>query len=145
MLRRHQPFNETEAVDRMLFVDDVDITGHEDDPSIVFKQLLLPCSNSVVLARTHAKDTHQQQQSEESPLDETEIETLMQQTVIRPYGYKETRFFQGFCFVEYSSAALCTVMASVILSRNNTVRVMPMYVCWSKPRILMTFHHCQCH
>ncbi|GJJ76864.1 hypothetical protein EMPS_09223 [Entomortierella parvispora] len=121
MVRRSQAYDESEAVDRMLFVDDVDITGHEAKPDIVFKQLLLPCSNAV--AQAHAVDS---EKSEELPKDGSDTETLIQQTVIRPYGYKETRFFQGFCFVEYSSRSLCTVMANTILSRNNTVRVMPM-------------------
>ena len=105
-------------------MDDVDITGHETKPETVFKQLLLPCSNAVAQAQI----LDSQLVSEELPMDESEIESIIQQTVIRPYGYKETRFFQGFCFVEYSSKNLCTVMASTILSRNNTVRVMPMYV-----------------
>ncbi|KAF9573241.1 hypothetical protein EC968_008879 [Mortierella alpina] len=145
MVRRCRPFSEAEALDRMLFVDDIDITGCEDDPLEVFQRLLLPypeSSSSLESSRhpsrnapdnsEHAGDTdHPNNNDTGTTEDGTAAELdhqefLNQQTIIRPYGYKPTRFFQGFCYVEFASVELSSQMSSRILARNNSVRVMPM-------------------
>ncbi|KAF9087490.1 hypothetical protein BGX23_008093 [Mortierella sp. AD031] len=149
-VRRCRPFDETEAVDRMLFVDDIDISGHEDDPTAIFRQLLLPYpgEHQADSSSTHHSDnssTHSHEDNDndnngssddddnnnDDPSQQTSQESidhqiLNNQTIIRPYGYKPTRFFQGFCYVEFPSTDLCRQMSSRILSRNNSVRVMPM-------------------
>ncbi|KAF9980006.1 hypothetical protein BGZ65_005685 [Modicella reniformis] len=122
MVRRCHPFSEFEAVDRMLFVDDIDISGHEDDPTNVFQQLLLPYPETAFQDSPEDPDSEDQDQSE-LILNQ---ETLNHRTIIRPYGYKPSRFFQGFCYVEYSTKELSVEMSSKILARNNAVRVMPM-------------------
>ncbi|KAF9921548.1 hypothetical protein FBU30_008383, partial [Linnemannia zychae] len=136
-VRRCKPFDETEAVDRMLFVDDIDISGHEDDPTPVFRQLLLPYpSQPLDSASVHSSDSDNEKDYEnedndhpDSSDDSTEESVNQQvmncQTIIRPYGNKPTRFFQGFCYVEFPSRDLCHQMSSRILSRNCSVRVMP--------------------
>ncbi|KAG0279260.1 hypothetical protein BGZ97_009604, partial [Linnemannia gamsii] len=141
-VRRCRPFDETEAVDRMLFVDDIDIFGHEDDPTAIFQQLLLPYPGEPLdlpssRNRSHDSDDDSCQQevndddddsndNEESSSQESmDHQALNNQTIIRPYGNKPTRFFQGFCYVEFPSRDLCLQMSSRILSRNNSVRVMP--------------------
>ncbi|ORZ23910.1 hypothetical protein BCR41DRAFT_384979 [Lobosporangium transversale] len=136
MVRRCRPFSEDEAVDRMLFVDDIDIGGFESDPTEVFEQLLLPYPNMTSDSPTD-EDTNnsnnnnndnnegdRQEQDGESTLDQQQ--RLNHQTIIRPYGYKPTRFFQGFCYVEFATKELSSEMSSKILARNNSVRVMPM-------------------
>ncbi|KAF9126139.1 hypothetical protein BGW39_006851 [Mortierella sp. 14UC] len=138
-VRRCRPFDETEAVDRMLFVDDIDISGHEDDPTAIFQQLLLPYPGEPLdsAASAHGSDDNDSQEeiddgdaendpSEESSQESKDHQALNNQTIIRPYGNKPTRFFQGFCYVEFPSRDLCLQMSSRILSRNNSVRVMPM-------------------
>ncbi|KAF8936458.1 hypothetical protein BGZ58_004159 [Dissophora ornata] len=124
MVRRRRSFSEMEAVDRMLFVDDIDIGGHEEDPTGVFQQLLLPYPDYTSrLTTDHPGGGSTQDYENESSKDH---EAINQQTIIRPYGYKPTRFFQGFCYVEFASRELSLQMSSKILSRNNSVRVMPM-------------------
>ncbi|KAH7030335.1 hypothetical protein BKA57DRAFT_478937 [Linnemannia elongata] len=140
-VRRCRPFDETEAVDRMLFVDDIDILGHEDDPTAIFQQLLLPYPGEPVdLPSSHNRNDDSSQEednddddnnnsddeSDPSQAASTDHQALNNQTIIRPYGNKPTRFFQGFCYVEFPSRDLCLQMSSRILSRNNSVRVMPM-------------------
>ncbi|KAF9906245.1 hypothetical protein EC991_000872 [Linnemannia zychae] len=137
-VRRCRPFDESEAVDRMLFVDDIDISGHEDDPTAIFQQLLLPYPGEPLdsAASFHDNDNDSQEDnddddgnndsSDESSQESKDHQTLNNQTIIRPYGNKPTRFFQGFCYVEFPSRDLCLQMSSRILSRNNSVRVMPM-------------------
>ncbi|KAI1312249.1 hypothetical protein EDD11_003006 [Mortierella claussenii] len=124
MVRRCRFFSEAEAVDRMLFVDDIDIGGHESNPSDIFEQLLLPFPGT----SSQSSDTHLSHGDTEKSLQEDSPDPhwLNQQTVIRPYGYKPTRFFQGFCYVEFASKELSLQMTSKILARNNAVRVMPM-------------------
>ncbi|KAG0370454.1 hypothetical protein BGZ54_006230 [Gamsiella multidivaricata] len=128
MVRRCRPFSEPEALDRMLFVDDIDISGYEDDPTHVFQQLLLPYP----LALSRESDSGDRQRNDDIATPSSEQETSVDeeafnhQTVIRPYGYKPTRFFQGFCYVEFASKELSLQMLSKILARNNSVRVMPM-------------------
>ncbi|KAF9427300.1 hypothetical protein BGZ94_005156 [Podila epigama] len=139
MVRRVRPFSEDEAVERMLFVDDIDISGHERDPTPIFEQLLFPYPGE--LHGDHSQDLGYRNRngsssslsstaSTDTPpphsIDHTEHDSLNQQTVIRPYGYKPTRFFQGFCYVEFPSKDLSVQMSSRILARNNNVRVMPM-------------------
>ncbi|KAF9895701.1 hypothetical protein BX616_009020 [Lobosporangium transversale] len=136
MVRRCRPFSEDEAVDRMLFVDDIDIGGFESVLTEVFEQLLLPYPNMTSDSPTD-EDTNnsnnnnndnnegdRQEQDGESTLDQQQ--RLNHQTIIRPYGYKPTRFFQGFCYVEFATKELSSEMSSKILARNNSVRVMPM-------------------
>ncbi|KAF8942889.1 hypothetical protein BGZ47_006026 [Haplosporangium gracile] len=139
-VRRCRPFYETEAVDRMLFVDDIDILGHEDDPTAIFQQLLLPYpgepldlpSSSHNSTNSDDNSSHEDNDDDntntnDNPSQEsTDHQALNNQTIIRPYGNKPTRFFQGFCYVEFPSRDLCLQMSSRILSRNNSVRVMPM-------------------
>lgn len=124
MVHRCRPFEEAEAVDRMLFVDDIDISGYEDDPTHIFEQLLLPHPEAVSQQFTDdpGEDDPDQEQNEAT----TDRTAINQQTIIRPYGYKPSRFFQGFCYVEYPSKELSVQMSNKILARNNTVRVMPM-------------------
>ncbi|KAF9951200.1 hypothetical protein BGZ72_007238 [Mortierella alpina] len=136
MVRRCRPFSEAEALDRMLFVDDIDISGHEDDPQEVFQRLLLPHPESALESPRHhswnnaSDDNNNAREDEartaEDGADVDNQESLNHQTVIRPYGYKPTRFFQGFCYVEFASTELSSQMTSRILARNNSVRVMPM-------------------
>ncbi|KAG0374887.1 hypothetical protein BGX24_009812 [Mortierella sp. AD032] len=137
-VRRSRPFDETEAVDRMLFVDDIDIMGHEDDPTAIFQQLLLPYPGEPLDSASfyngsdsdndnqEDNDDANNESSEDSSQESKDHQTLNNQTIIRPYGNKPTRFFQGFCYVEFPSRDLCLQMSSRILSRNNSVRVMPM-------------------
>ncbi|KAF9138645.1 hypothetical protein BGX30_008927 [Mortierella sp. GBA39] len=131
-VRRCRPFDETEAVDRMLFVDDIDILGHEDDPTAIFQQLLLPYPGEPLdLPSSHnSNDDSSQEDNDDDERDPSQASTdhqaLNNQTIIRPYGNKPTRFFQGFCYVEFPSRDLCLQMSTRILSRNNSVRVMPM-------------------
>ncbi|KAF9435978.1 hypothetical protein BGZ76_005120 [Entomortierella beljakovae] len=138
-VKRLQSFSETEALDRMLFVDDIDISGFEDDPSHVFQQLLLPYPNLVINNNLLDNNT-----SNDDDLDDDENKNNIdnaqepdseennsqlyfnQRTIIRPYSYKPTRFFQGFCYVEFATTELASEMSSKILARNNSVRVMPM-------------------
>jgi len=110
----------------MLFVDDIDISGHEDNPTEIFQQLLLPYP---CVRRGLDNDAQDDNQSIDQGDEATaaEHESLNQRTVIRPYGYKPTRFFQGFCYVEFATQELSLQMSSRILARNNAVRVMPMY------------------
>ncbi|KAF9361044.1 hypothetical protein BGX34_007354 [Mortierella sp. NVP85] len=126
MVRRCRPFVEAEAVDRMLFVDDIDISGHEDDPTHIFEQLLLPYPEAI--SQQFTDDPEREEDDPDQQQDEStmEHETVNQQTIIRPYGYKPSRFFQGFCYIEYPSKELSVQMSNKILARNNTVRVMPM-------------------
>ncbi|KAG9319857.1 hypothetical protein KVV02_004794 [Mortierella alpina] len=139
MVRRCRPFSEAEALDRMLFVDDIDITGHEDDPQEVFQRLLLPYPESAQESSSrhdqrnvsddnnaidNARDNDAGNPEDGAGVDNQE--SLNHQTIIRPYGYKPTRFFQGFCYVEFASIELSSQMTSRILARNNSVRVMPM-------------------
>ncbi|KAG0306587.1 hypothetical protein BGZ98_002106 [Dissophora globulifera] len=123
-VRRCHPFLEAEAVDRMLFVDDIDISEHEEDPEVIFRQLLLPHPN-LATASSGQSDT-QSYSPEASHASTLEYEAINQRTVIRPYGYSPTRFFQGFCYVEFASKELSVQMSGKILARNNSVRVMPM-------------------
>ncbi|KAF9192423.1 hypothetical protein BGZ51_005617 [Haplosporangium sp. Z 767] len=126
MVRRCCAFSETEALERMLFVDDIDISGHEDNPTGIFQHLLLPYP---YVRRGLDNDAQDDNQSIDHGDEATvaEHESLNQQTVIRPFGNKPTRFFQGFCYVEYATQELSLQMSSRILARNNAVRVMPMY------------------
>lgn len=134
MVRRCRPFSEAEALDRMLFVDDIDIGGHEDDPHEVFQRLLLPYPETALdPSRHHSRngfdDNNAGDDDAGNAEDGSEVdnqESLNHQTIIRPYGYKPTRFFQGFCYVEFASTELSSQMTSRILARNNSVRVMPM-------------------
>ncbi|KAF9960719.1 hypothetical protein BGZ70_008509 [Mortierella alpina] len=134
MVRRCRPFSEAEALDRMLFVDDIDISGHEDDPQEVFQRLLLPYPKSALESSRHhsrnmTDDANPRDNDAGNAEDGSELdsqESLNHQTIIRPYGYKPTRFFQGFCYVEFASIELSSQMTSRILARNNSVRVMPM-------------------
>ncbi|KAF8984446.1 hypothetical protein BGZ46_008001 [Entomortierella lignicola] len=128
MVRRHRPFSEAEAVDRMLFVDDIDISGHDDNPKDIFEQLLLPYPEASTKPTADTRDDN-------DDIDDTQIvdhddsvnfQLLNQKTNIRSYGYKPTRFFQGFCYVEFPTTELASKMSSKILARNNSVRVMPM-------------------
>ncbi|KAG0225097.1 hypothetical protein B0O80DRAFT_429926 [Mortierella sp. GBAus27b] len=133
MVRRCRPFSEIEAVDRMLFVDDIDIMGHESDPTHIFQQLLLPYPEAIPQqfndepGDENNLDQDQDQDQDQEQSEETmDHETTNQRTIIRPFGYKPSRFFQGFCYVEYPSKDISILMSSKILARNNTVRVMPM-------------------
>ncbi|KAG0208074.1 hypothetical protein BGX28_000894 [Mortierella sp. GBA30] len=129
MVRRCRPFDETEALDRMLFVDDIDISGYEDDPQVVFQRLLLPFPESSleIGPRTGSDNSASDTGPDDAHSGVAEDHaSLNQQTVIRPYGYKPTRFFQGFCYVEFATKELSQQMTSRILARNNSVRVMPM-------------------
>ncbi|KAF9351189.1 hypothetical protein BGX26_010738 [Mortierella sp. AD094] len=129
MVRRRRPFSETEAVDRMLFVDDIDITGYEDDPTNIFEQLLLPYPGVTtgLVSDTPDDDDDLVDDAQMADHDDSiDFQLLNQRTVIRPYGYKPTRFFQGFCYVEFATNELTSQMSSKILARNNSVRVMPM-------------------
>ncbi|KAG0015873.1 hypothetical protein BGZ82_001259 [Podila clonocystis] len=138
MVRRIRPFSEDEAVERMLFVDDIDISGHEEDPTMIFEQLLYPYpgelhgDHSQDLVYRSRNDSSSSLSSEDQPTPSheqdtaTDHDTMNQQTVIRPFGYKPTRFFQGFCYVEFATRELSSQMSNRILSRNNNVRVMPM-------------------
>lgn len=135
MVRRTRPFSEDEAVERMLFVDDIDISGHEEDPTMIFEQLLYPYpgelhgDHSQDLVYRSRNDSSSSLSSTEDPNQDQEAsdhDTMNQQTVIRPFGYKPTRFFQGFCYVEFATKELSSQMSNRILSRNNNVRVMPM-------------------
>ncbi|KAF9163294.1 hypothetical protein BGX20_001375 [Mortierella sp. AD010] len=130
-VRRRRPFSETEAVGRMLFVDDIDIAGYEDDPTNIFEQLLLPYpSVTTGLISDIPENGDDKDDTDDSQLadhdDAIDFQLLNQRTVIRPYGYKPTRFFQGFCYVEFATNELASQMSSKILARNNSVRVMPM-------------------
>lgn len=109
----------------MLFVDDIDISGNEDDPTDIFEQLLLPYPGitTTILSDTLSDNGFDGTQSAEDLIN---LQLLNQRTIIRPYGYKPTRFFQGFCYVEFATKELASQMSNKILARNNSVRVMPM-------------------
>ncbi|KAF9383875.1 hypothetical protein CPB97_006155 [Podila verticillata] len=136
MVRRIRPFSEDEAVERMLFVDDIDISGHEEDPTMIFEQLLYPYPGELhgdhsqdLVYRSRNDSSSSLSSAEDQPNQDQEAsdhDTMNQQTVIRPFGYKPTRFFQGFCYVEFATKELSSQMSNRILSRNNNVRVMPM-------------------
>ncbi|KAG0229099.1 hypothetical protein BGW41_003179 [Actinomortierella wolfii] len=139
-VRRKRPFKEAESLDRMLFVDDVDITGSEEDPTPIFEQLFLPypalAPSALALTPTSTLSSSSTSSTSylssmdrdppSSPEEREERELINHKTVIRPFGANPTRVFQGFCFVEYPTEKLAIEMHSKILARDRSVRVMPM-------------------